>query len=254
VSSKSGGKKSAQGKSKLDKAPNNRPFRPAFEGLGVITLIFGYMVTGSHNVLSFWIYAVAATFTAYGLPLPRRFAPTITILALIVASLLTGEIMYRIRSVLPTPPPVVKQERPYLWVKGIDSFLENPDMLAKGIVVQVALENASNVGAFNATAESHLTVTNKKSRVLPQSLRLPTKIPQLIPPKGIMLIVLPDVTGMPFDETLIPLIEKKEAFLYIFGDIRYEGENKTAYSCNYCYFYEAKSKTFTLTEFHNECP
>lgn len=152
-------------------------------------------------------------------------------------------------------PPEVQHERPYLWVKSIDAFLDDPEKLAAGVVVQLVIENVGNVTALNVTAVSRISVTDMKFRdkTPPNITEVRKPTPQFLPPKQPLVHILPDTDGMPFDETLIPLIEKKEAFLYVFGEAHYEDESKRSYSCNYSFVYEPKPKRFAVTSFHNEC-
>jgi hypothetical protein len=142
VPSKSRSKKSAQGKSQLDQAPHNRPFRPTLEGLGLITLIFAYMVGGSHNVLSYWIYAVAAAFSSFGLPFPKRFAPIITILAIIVAGSLTFETLRSVKPVAAKEQPVIQPtaqlEKQSLFIR---SAKMEPLVPGKPPVAKIAIQN-----------------------------------------------------------------------------------------------------------------
>lgn len=85
----------------------------------------------------------------------------------------------------------------------------------------------------------------------------PAKLtPAFLPAKGILLLPMPGADEPPFDETIIPLIDRRESFLYIWGTIRYDGKTglgKKTYTCDFFFAYDAKLKSFYETTFHNQC-
>lgn len=175
--------------------------------------------------------------------------------AVIVGSIALGIRLTHEFSTPPTPPVVRQPDRPYVWIKGITSYLEN-EMLNRRMVVGVDIENAGNVAALEVKSQSNLILKTYRLTDVPKPSLLGKKPnATFIPPKGIMTQVIPDADSFPFDETLIPLILKEEAYLYVYGTIRYKGEakNSPTYVCDWCSFYEVKQKMFVETRFHNDC-
>jgi hypothetical protein len=150
-------------------------------------------------------------------------------------------------------PNETRRERPYLWVKSIRGYLDNPEKRAEGTVVEIVVENAGNVPAFNATIQSQMRFVPEKLSEAPSLPKLNKPLtPIFLPAKRPMTHTLPE-DGSTFDEALVPMTEKGEVFMYMFGVIKYQGEDKTDYVCKFCLLYEPKPKAFVVTPFHNEC-
>jgi hypothetical protein len=149
VAPKHSGKERPKRESRLNKSSNKRPLSFPLEGLGAVTLIFGYMVSGPHVVLSYWIYALAAAFTSFGLPFPKRYAPVLTILAFIIAVFLTGENLHSVKPAPVKEQPIVQSaaqpEKQSIFIK---SATMDPLAPGKSPVAYIAFQNGRGETTF----------------------------------------------------------------------------------------------------------
>lgn len=129
---------------KTNPSQQKGPFRPVFETLGVVSLAFGGMCTGSsHNVISFWLYALGIILVAFGIkPLPKFAAFATSLLSVLVAGLLTFETLRSAKSVAAkeqtVSQPAAQPEKQSVFVK---SATMEPLVPGKPPVAKIAIKN-----------------------------------------------------------------------------------------------------------------
>jgi hypothetical protein len=155
VSSKTGRKNGSQGEANLNKPPDKRPFRPTLEALGLITLIFGYMASSSsHNILAFWIYAVAAILSAFGLPLPKIIAPVVTILAIVAAGWFSKESLSNDRRTIARRDHLTADAKPR---PATPSASSTPPVTVDSLTIPVFTDAATETVTFSLGEHGILT-------------------------------------------------------------------------------------------------
>ncbi len=110
MSQQSQGENESNRNTDLKEGPDKRPFRLTLEAIATFLLIFGGLVGGSsHRIVSYWIYFGSLLFAAFGAPLPRIWAPIVSLLGLIVVGALTFEAAMPNKA---APPMPISAQRP----------------------------------------------------------------------------------------------------------------------------------------------